>query len=209
MHWSAMKKIRYGVHFPVLIAAVLVFWFAKNLPLHVQISGMDFYQFGLMGVLHATAIVVSLQGWKPARIIAALCFVLLAAILSAATPVLALWTSALSAPLLNKLAGSGSDVIPIFLLGSAIGCSGYWLMVRLFWFESFRPTDWLRTLSLCVVATASCFGLGRVLNANSDGIIVILTVTWWFAFSIGLYWSEEREVRKRLIPVGQKPGLAS
>ena len=204
-----MKTIRYDVHFPALIVAAIVFWFAKDLPLRIQISGMDFYQFGLMGALHSTCIVVALRGWKPTHLIAVPGFILLAAVWSAATPILALWSSFLSAPILDKLPRSDSNVILIFLIGSAIGCSGYWLLVRLFWFESFQPTGLLRTLALCMAATALSFGVAHVLNAIGDGIVLILTVTWWFAFSIGLCWSDARETRKRLLPVGQAVGLSS
>jgi hypothetical protein len=90
---------------------------------------------------------------------------------------------------------------PIFLTGSAIGASGYWLLIRLFWLKSLRRADWLRTTLLCVAATSlaglalSMFGgyVRGVANLNADIISPTLTVAWWFAFSISLYWSESNE----------------
>jgi len=204
---SDVKTIRYSVHFPALILAIPVFWSAKELPLHFKISGMDFYQFGMMGALHATAMVVSLRDWKLARLVMAFCFIMLAAAWSAATPIVALWVSS---PALDHLSPwGGFNVISLFLVGSAIGCSGYWLLMRLFWFESFQPLGWIRTVALCVAATLSCFGIARVLNADGDVINLIIMATWWFAFSLGVYWSEVRETRKRLISVAQEVGLSS
>lgn len=89
----------------------------------------------------------------------------------------------------------------IFLTGSAIGASGYWLLVRLFWLKSLRRADWLRTISLCVTATLlveAVLGVfdgyvGGVAKLNTAIISPILTVAWWFAFSISLYWSETSE----------------
>lgn len=71
----------------------------------------------------------------------------------------------------------------------------------LFWLKSLRRVDWLRTVSLCVTATLlAALALGMfdgyvrdVARLNADIISPILTVAWWFAFSISLYWSEASE----------------
>jgi hypothetical protein len=187
----AMKAIRYNVHFPVLIVAVLLFWLAKDLDFPVRILGFISFPFVLMGALHATSIIVSLRDRKAVRPIIALCFILLAAVWSAATPMLALWGTILSAPVLERVPRSDFAGIFLFLVGSAIGSSGYWLLVRLFCLKSLRIADWLRTMALCVVATLLCFIAPNVLIRSLDAN-TLLTVAWWFAFSLSLYWSEAR-----------------
>jgi hypothetical protein len=104
-------------------------------------------------------------------------------------------------PIAGILPRSNFNLILIFLTGSAIGSSGYWLLVRLFWLKSLRRADWLRTVALCVAATLlAALALGMfdgyvhgVAKLDADIISPILTVAWWFAFSISLYWSEMSE----------------
>jgi hypothetical protein len=193
-----MTAIRYRVHFAILIVAIIVFWFAKDLALGAQYFNFDFYSYGLMGAFHATAVVVSLRGWSPWRPVLALCFILLAIIWSAATPLMGLWGSViLFAPIKNILPRGDFSFILIYLVGSAVGCSGYWLLVRWFWLKSLRRTDWLRTMALCVAATLSSAVLLEVLNPRRDVGSLVLTEAWWFAFSISLYWSETSGYAKR------------
>lgn len=159
-----------------------------------------------MGALHAACIVISLRAHRVSRpIIAfpiyALFFVMLATLLSAVTPVLGLWGSVVWAPLGDILRENHLGTYAIFLTGSAIGASGYWLLMRLFWLKSLRRADWLRTALLCVAATClaglalDMFGgyIHGVANLSGDIVSPILTVAWWFAFSISLYWSEINE----------------
>jgi hypothetical protein len=199
-----MKAIRYGLHFATLTVAAFIFWLAKDLYLPYWISNFDFFHYALMGALHATCIVVSLRDHSVTNLtfpIYALCFIMLVTILSAATPILGLWGSIVWAPLYDILREKHLGHYSIFLTGSAIGASGYWLLVRLFWLKSLRWTDWLRTVSLCVTATLlAVLALGMfdgyvrgVAKLNADIISPILTVAWWFAFSISLYWSEMSE----------------
>jgi hypothetical protein len=202
----AMKAIRYGLHFTTLTVAAVIFWLAKDLYLPYWISNFDFFHYALMGGLHATCIVASLREHRATHpIIAfsiyALCFIMLVTVLSAATPILGLWGSIVWLPLADILREKHLGGYPIFLMGSAIGASGYWLLVRQFWLKSLRRADWLRTVSLCLTATLLA-GLALdmfdgyvrgVAKLNADTISPILTVPWWFAFSISLYWSEIRE----------------
>jgi hypothetical protein len=209
MYLPAMKTIRYNVHFAALIVATLVFALTVDKPLPEWIDGF-YFCFGLMGALHATAIVVSLRDWKASRLLAALSFIVFAAIWSALTPFMVVWSSVLSDPVLNTIAPYGdAKMICVYVAGSAIGCSGYWLLVRLFWYKSFRTLDWLRTVALCVAGTLSSLGVGDVLHVTGNGIIVSLTVGWWLAFSVGLYWSEVRETRERINPLGQETAFSS
>lgn len=171
--------------------ASLLFWLAKE---------FDFvWLFELMGALHATALVLSVRSRRPHRhVILALSFIALAATWSVATVFVALW----SPNLWNLLAfREGLGVVAIWVTGSAVGSAGYWLLVRLFWLKSFRSTDCLRTISLCVAATLASFGLALLDQSGKDHYAtLLLTVAWWFAFSLSLYWSEMSGLAKKSSP---------
>ena len=192
-----MRSIRYSLHFPLLIVALLVFWLAEGIHFPVWISNFDFFQYGLMGVLHATALVVSLRDRKANNPFIALCFIALAGVWSAATPIVGLWgsivwTPIFRAPFMESLRPSGIGFVFIFVTGSAIGAAGYWLLVRLFWLKSLRRVDCFRTMALCMAATLLAFAAIEVLPKNVPVRVtsLILAAAWWFAFSISLYWSE-------------------
>jgi hypothetical protein len=192
-----MTSIRYSLHFALLIVALLVFWSAEGVHFPVWISNFDSFQFGLMGVLHATALVVSLRDRKTDNAFIALCFIALAGVWSAATPILGLWGSIvwspiIRAPFTESLRPSDIGFVFIFVTGSAIGAAGYWLLVRLFWLKSLRRVDCLRTVAPCVAATLLAFAAIEVLPKNAPVRVtsLILTAAWWFAFSISLYWGE-------------------
>jgi len=201
-----MTVIRYGLHFATLTVAAVTLWLAKDLYLPYCISNFDLFHYALMGALHAACIVISLRVHKVTHpIIAfpihALFFVMLATLISAVTPVLGLWGSIVWAPLGDILRENHLGTNVILLTGSAIGASGYWLLVRLFWLRCLRWADWLRTASLCVAATClaglalDMFGgdVHGVASLNGDIVSPTLTVAWWLAFSISLYWSESKE----------------
>ena len=185
-----MKAIRYELHFATLTVAVVVFLLARDLYLPYWISNFDFFHYGLMGALHATCIVVSLRDRKVARPIIAFCFITLATVWSAATPILGLWGSIFWVPFADCLRRHQLGALSIVLTGSAIGASGYWLLVRQFWLKSLRRADWLRTVALCVAATSFSAVALDVLNPSVKSASPIITIAWWFAFSISLYWSE-------------------
>ena len=79
-----MKAIRYSLHFTLLIVAVVVLYLARDLTLLARVFNFNFFPVGLMGVLHAAAIVVSLRDRKAVHSISALSFIILAAVWSAA-----------------------------------------------------------------------------------------------------------------------------
>lgn len=185
-----MTSIRFRLHFLILIVAGLILWLARDVYLPYWIVNFDFFHFGLMGLLHSTSVVVSLRDRKVVRPIIAVCFVTLATIWSAATPIVALWTSIVWVPILKSAPGSEFNAIFLFLYGSAVGASGYWLLVRVFWLKLLRRTDWLKTVTLCVVATLLACLASEVLKSSGDNMSFMLTVAWWFGFSISLYWSE-------------------
>jgi hypothetical protein len=180
-----MRSIRYGLHFPLLIVGLLLLWLAQDIDLRIRIGGANPSYDVLVGALHATSIVVSLRNRKPNNLILALSFIALAAVWSGATPILALWSTALW-----HLQG-GIDIVLIIVTASAIGSAGYWLLVRLFWLESLRLVDCLRTVALCVAATLLSFTVGMLdQRGDRDFKSLLLVAAWWFAFSVSLYWSE-------------------
>ena len=185
-----MKAIRYKLHFAALTVAVVVFCLAKDLRFPYWISDINFFHYGLMGALHSTCIVVSLRNRKAARPVIAFCFIVLATAWSAATPILGLGGSIIWAPFSDFLRRNQLGSLTIFLTGSAIGASGYWLLVRLFWLKSLGWKDWLRTVALCLAATLLSAVAVNALNPRIDIFSPIITIAWWFAFSISLYWSE-------------------
>jgi hypothetical protein len=213
-----MKAIRYGLHFPALIVAALVFWFAKDIAFGDRLLGLRFFHYGLMGALHATCIVVSLKDRKATQpivgfLVYVLFFITLVTLLSAATPLLGLWSSIVWVPFNDILRQFRLGPFVILLDGSVIGSSLYWLLVRVFWLKSLRRADWLRTIALCGAATLlaplALYMLRGVPKLNVDALSPVLTVSWWFAFSISLFWSETsacaNESTQALDAVAQKP----
>jgi hypothetical protein len=50
--------------------------------------------------------------------------------------------------------------------------------------------DWLRTVALCLLGTLLSVVALDVLKPSIGVTSPIVTIAWWFAFSISLYWSE-------------------
>lgn len=189
--------IRYRLHFLLLIVAALAFRLAEDVDLSIRIAGVNHFLFVLMGVLHATALVVSLRSRKAHYVVSALSFVILAAVWSAATPMLAL----ASWPLWNLLPEGGPRFVSIFVIGSAVGSAGYWLLVRLFWLKSLRRVDCFRTVLLCVAATLLSFPVNMLDQSGKHYYeSLFYPAAWWFAFSISLYWSEMSGLAKKSTP---------
>jgi len=184
--------IRYRFHFLILVVAAFVFWLAKE---------SDFAYYELMGALHATAVVVSLRNRKAHHAMLALCFIVLAAAWSAATPVIAYRSLALWSLFPQAPNGGGLAYILMWVAGSAVGSAGYWLLVRLFWLRSLGRADCLRTVALCVAATLLSFPVAMLDQSGKDHYATVLfTVAWWLAFSLSLYWSEVSGQAKKSTP---------
>jgi hypothetical protein len=202
-----MKAIRYSLHFPVLIGAALLYWWAIHHD--VRIFGFDYFHPGLTGALHAASIVVAIRDRRAreSRVpfpVLALSFIALTTLLGAATPILGLWCSVVWSPI-EALRPGLHNTIFIFITSSAIGSAGYWALVREFWIKSLRRADLLRTVALCVSATLLVAAYGYAVPSGfsitwpdlGEHLFDLLqTTTWWFAFSFSLYWSESAP-RKR------------
>ena len=194
-----MKAIRYGLHFATLTVAVFVFWLATMDLTHPDRSShFENFYYGLMGALHAMSIVVSLRENKPARPIFALCFISLAAIWSHLTPFMAVLSSVMWDPIRQISHRPNLDLTYlVYLNGSIIGSSGYWLLVRLFWVKSLKRADWLRTMALCVAATLFSLVSVETLKLSDHTNFLLITAGWWYAFSLSLYWSETSALAKK------------
>src|SRR3954471_12694868 len=117
-----MTAIRYRVHFPLLVVAALIFWLVKDLRFPSWVASFNFLPFILMGALYAAATFVSLRHRKEVPPAMSLGFIVLAAAWSAATPLLALWTSILWYPIEMFLPLG----LTLFIQGSIVGSLGYW-----------------------------------------------------------------------------------
>lgn len=194
-----MKAIQYRIHFAALAVAAVIFWAVRDFRLPVWISNVNFLHYALMGALHATTIVVSLQGRRTA--LRSLGFITLATALSAFTPFMGLVGSVVWVPLADVLRENNLSAEAILVTGSVIGASGYWLLVQLFWFRARRRTSWFWAVALCatstllVALTLHMFdGHDRgVAKIDADAISPMLTLGWWLAFSTSLYLSETTE----------------
>ena len=195
----AMKAIRYGLHFATLTVAALVFWLATmDLTHPVRSSYFGNFYYGLMGALHAISIVLSLRDSKPARPIYPLCFISLAAIWSHLTPFIALLSSVMWDPIRQISHRPTLDLsFLVYLNGSIIGSSGYWLLVRLFWLKSLKRAAWLRTMALCAAATLFSLVAVEKLNLSDHINFILITAVWWYAFSLSLYWSETSALARK------------
>ena len=186
-----MKSIRYGVHFPALTVAVLTFWLAKDVhpfgPFR-SIQLAEVFQNGLMGILYALAIVVSLRDRTAISSLRAFGFIGLTILWSALAPTIGWWGS-VWLPVPRRL-------LFVLITGSAIGSAGLWLLVRSFWMKSLRRMDLIRTVTLCVAITllvllAAYVGSGAIMRSRFwISVFGMLFSAWWLAFSISLYWSD-------------------
>jgi len=195
-----MTAIRYGFHFALLALAALAYDAMRVFIFGFSLDSFLF-TYGLIGFLHATTIVVSLRdheldgAWKEVF------FIALAAgwsVVTAFSWMIGVIIGAAFSDLMSGLqAPPAVSLTFVFLIGSAIGSSGYWLMVRLFWVKSLGFVDWLRTVAFCLAATLSASivmeGLGQ-LDLNKMKTDLPWTVLWWVAFSASLYWSETKKV---------------
>lgn len=187
-----MRTIRYGVHFTALAVAAALLWSARNYHVPQSVSNFDFSQLALAGALHSTSVVVALRGRR--AILRDLAFIVLATVLSVATPFLGLFGSVVWRPLAEALPKGDFAGYAIFATGSAIGASGYWLLAQQLLGRTPQRRDWLRSVGFCVTATCLVLRI-PILGydwgiADRDHPLYLLTTAWWVAFSTSMYVSE-------------------
>lgn len=184
-----MTTIRYRLHISTLIVAAVAYWLTIAFDAVPLWMDRVFYFFGLMGVLHATSLTITLRGPKAWRSIAA--FVTLAAVVSAVTPFfvfLPMW-------LLSQIAAldDSAGFYAMFAFPSAIGAAGYWLCVRFFWLKSLGVGDLAITMILCAATTSLAHMVlsALAITYRADELqIVIPTAVWWATFSLALFLGE-------------------
>ncbi len=174
---TAMGSVDYPRHFTVLTCMAAVLAIANH-----GLAGQGLVaSFGLFGALHATAMALSVRG-TPGRHSRWL-FVASGAFLS--------MLSAASSRVANRSAGEMPVLTsPAVLLGlsSGLGAFGYAILLRTCLGIQVAATEMLGISLGCVAVTWGVFKSGFYLQGGA----VCVAVTWWFAFSIGLWLSDRR-----------------
>ena len=180
---AAVSAINYPRHFALLAVAAVALFFIEPLSFPPWLARFTFF-FTLFGALHAVALVAALRAgalWRRAA------FVVVTSALSGVVPYAGIALARLVS--LDAVA-----LIAAMAFGSLVGASGYWLLVRTFWFSKLNSRDGAIAVSLCVGATVSGFVLAVVLSGfgshNSVVTDLLPTVFWWYAFSYSLWRSE-------------------
>jgi hypothetical protein len=193
-----MKTMDYQRHFAVLLAAALVIGFSGNLPTPTWISRSAFF-FGLMGALHALAVVAA--STQRAELLRSIVFVGVTSALSVAAPILG-----------SILASAAGDVgeFGFFLaviLASAIGASTYWFLIRWSWIRDLSYKSLGFTVAVCALTTPAAFlaaaaltDFGRGQGAPRLIADALPTVAWWCAFSISLYCGDASHCANKRLP---------
>jgi len=195
-----MEMIQYKRHFLMLGLATIVLLLSYLGPDLVPAGDARFFSlFGLVGALHATSLVTSIRQGSAVKL--KIAFVALAAVLSAVTILLAM----VAIPILSMIPGDSARFFLFLLLASALGASGYWLLVRWFWLKALRFDGLIITVGVCTVATLVSWGASMLLAllpwAWHEGLMrttpqvitnILPTTAWWAGFSGSLYWIERR-----------------
>jgi hypothetical protein len=179
--------IRWSVHFPGLLVAIALL--AGTQESLTTGEYRAFLYFGLIGALHAGALLISLVS-RPG-VLRAIPFLAVAAVLSMATPWSAfgfLWVMSLAPWLRDTVA-----LFSMLAFSSAFGAASYWAAIRFFLWKSLAWRDLALGVALCMIATCSSFwmvGSVPVAFAQRD---LLPTLAWWIAFSLSLFRSDRRQ----------------
>ena len=184
-----MKTIDYRRHFAILSVASIPLVFFDYLPLPEWTSRFIFL-FGLIGALHALALVVSLN--VRGRLFRRVAFVCIIAGLSVLAPLVGAALAGLASPL-----GDARFYLAL-VLGSAFGASTYWLLIRVSWIPTLSCRSLVLATILCALTSPIAFIFAAALTdfgSNIEGALglisnMILHIAWWFAFSYSLYRGE-------------------
>jgi hypothetical protein len=181
---AVMFTLNFPRHFAYLFVAALVLILTQRGSTPLWIDRATFL-FGLIGLLHATALALALNKWHAfARRIL---FIAITAALSANVPLV-------GAYIVSHLHfDGGSGFIALYAVSSAFGAAAYWVLVRLFWFRALTNRSLLQTVGICVGATFASLlsvGLATQMGRNESEIAQALpTIFWWFGFSLSLWIS--------------------
>ena len=202
-----MQEIRYRRHVLMLIPAAILLWLFNKAGDGTSDVGF-LLPFGAMGSLHASSVVISLRDRSAVTIGKAISFVTLVGALS----ILTIFSPLLLVPVLSVQKTPTLDTDLRFLLvlgaGSAFGASGYWLLLRLFWFKSRSLLTLITTVVLCSTATVlSWLGAGRLMQSIPSIAELIPTLGWWAAFTFSLYCSDLEWRPDKSTPTPRQNGL--
>ena len=168
-------RFRYPLHFGVLTGlTVWVTAVTRWLPVHGPVA-----RFGLYGALYSCSLAVAVRGTVPLR--HRLEFIAGGALLSAVNVIAGIQAS-------RMLSGLPGTIGPSLILASCagLGAAGYAVLVRTVWHAALPPRALVSMALGCMLASLGILALHLTLRA--DGLWV--AVSWWFAFSIGLWYHD-------------------
>jgi hypothetical protein len=177
----SLDHFRYPLHFSLLACFGLLLIAMTQLHLATDLS----LSFGLYGALQAAALVIALRAhhpvWRKCLFIAA------AAALSAMT----LRFGIVAAQLLGTSRGN-TALYAVPGLSGAMGAAAYGVLIRLSGIYELSSRSLAVICVNCMVATgAAFFTLTRFHSLGPWW----LAVTWWYAFSGGLWYFDKRNQR--------------
>jgi hypothetical protein len=172
-------QIRYGRHFFLLglFAASLILW-NRFAPANRLITS-----FAVYGALHAVAFVLTLRSNAPLgrRVL----FVVAAALLSMVTLEVGLAGTKVMAGSLGRW-----GLEAVLGVSSAIGAVCYGCLIRRFWVRGLSLGSLAAISAGCMLATLLAFHTLDRFSYLGRGWLAVL---WWWAFSLGLWWSRKRQ----------------
>lgn len=170
-----MGHFNYARHFGVLGAATFVIFLLAHWDL---LNDSLIVSFAINGVLHATALVLTLR--SPQTMPRKLAFIALAAALSVFT----LYIGITGLAFFAVLPGTGR-LYAVLALCSASGAITYASLTRMFWLGKFSSRLVLAMAFFCLVATCLAFFVRSHVDFLGGWW---LAAAWWFAFSGALYF---------------------
>jgi hypothetical protein len=168
-------SFRYPRHFFVLICLTAVLAAANRwLPVHGLLA-----RFGMYGALYSFSLAVAVRAAAPAW--RRLEFIALGALLSLSNAIIGIEASHIQSVLQGAFG-------PSLIVAScaALGAAAYTVLVRKVWKVALSPMALMSTTLCCTLAVLGMLAMHLAMRA--DG--VWLAASWWFAFSLGLWYHD-------------------
>jgi len=172
---SPSATLHYPRHFMLLAGIAAVLAAASPWRLHGPVAS-----FGLYGALHALTVVLTLRALPSLR--RRLLFIAIAASLSMLSAAVGLYGS----HFIGTLPGTAGPFL-LLALSSGFGAASYAVLVRRFWIAKLSRRSLVSITLGCVLATLVVLTLGILLGTIGS---LWLALSWWFAFSTGLWYRE-------------------
>jgi hypothetical protein len=179
---AVTRHLHYTRHFTLLVcvAALLI------VTSRWRASPGAAYAFAIYGALHASLLAASLRDRQPLGL--QILFVAIAALVCMLIARLGLYGI--------RVAGRLSGIAgPLLLLGvlSGVGALGYGILIRQFWIRDLSLDAFGITAFFCVLAVCAALIVGNHYQVLGG---LWLAIPWWFAFSAGLCYYENRRSRR-------------